>query len=290
MNKRNVIWTWFVLLIGFVALNFATPNNTVASTPIERPVPTADDGINQFYLYGGENVLTGAVHKGVDFTSNITLGDSVRAVADGTVVDLVEANANGCSPSGTPNCNDYGNYVLIRHDQRHYDATTALTSYVYSLYMHLRQNSVSVNVNDVVTAQQIIAQADDTGNSTGHHLHLQMILHDLSNRTLTSIDPENKTRNPELWLRQLGNTAKLAGRVSDSNGNPIPDLIIQGIQKDVGPVSLLTYDTASHPELKPDDLLFENFATTDISPGSYCLQVVNGDNLGCHSFVADWRL
>jgi len=160
--------------------------------------------------------------------------------------------------------------------------------YAYSLYLHLKNNSVSVNINDDVTPGQLIAQGDDTGNSSGNHLHLQIILHNLSNRTLANIDSENRTRNPELWLRPLANTARLVGKVTDNTGAEVRNLTIQYLPKSGGNYTSKTYVNAV---LKSDDILFENFATTDINPGSYCLEARNPDttlykNLGCHSFVA----
>lgn len=57
-----------------------------------------------------------------------------------------------------------GNYVLIRH-----------ASGEHSLYAHLHQGSVRVNVGDTVTAGAQIAEAGSSGNSTEPHLHFQLI-------------------------------------------------------------------------------------------------------------------
>lgn len=57
-----------------------------------------------------------------------------------------------------------GNYVLIRHANGE-----------HSLYAHLHQGSVRVNVGDTVTAGTQIAEAGSSGNSTEPHLHFQII-------------------------------------------------------------------------------------------------------------------
>lgn len=277
------------LLLSLILTLFAfMPTDATASSPIVRPVQPADDGLNQTYLYGE----SAAIHKGVDF-SNLGLGESVLAVADGVVVDLFEAHPDFCSPNGPnetpprPQCNAYGNFVLIRHNKLHYDKVTSQTGRAYSLYLHLQNNSVSVNDNQNVSSGNIIAQGDDTGNSSASHLHLQLIVHNFSDRELSTIDSENRTRNPELWLLPLANTARLAGKVTDANGNAVGDLTIHGVQKSVGGVTVRTYRNP----LIPDDFLIENFATSDITPGTYCIEARQGttvyQNFGCSNvFVA----
>ncbi len=162
--------------------------------------------------------------------------------------------------------------------------------YVYSLYLHLKQNSVGVNIGDNVTLGQSIAQGDDTGNSSANHLHFQLIVHNLADRRLfvNAIDSENRTRNPELWLKPLAGTARLAGKVTDNGGTPIYNLTITGLQKSVGAITLRTY---SDPAIKSDDILVENFATTDITPGTYCVQAKTGTivykDFGCRNFAAN---
>ena len=43
-----------------------------------------------------------------------------------------------------------------------------------SWYFHIQQNGVLVNVGDVVTQGQAIALSDNTGRSSGAHLHFQV--------------------------------------------------------------------------------------------------------------------
>lgn len=85
-------------------------------------------------------------HKGVDLAGGD--GTPILAAADGTVVDA-DNDTNG---SG------YGIYVVIKHANN-----------IGSLYGHLK--SKSVNIGDTVTMGQQIGQEDNTGTSTGSHLH-----------------------------------------------------------------------------------------------------------------------
>ena len=162
-----------VRLIFLLVLLLLSNRISSASTQIGRPVYSGDEPPDSGYLYG-EGV---AFHKGLDWNYNFTYGDTVIATAPGVVVAVVEGNPDNCHPSGPGiNCGPYGNYVLIRHDARHFDwVSGAIGGYVYSLYMHLRQNSVNVNVTDQVVAGMDIADGDNTGNSTGNHLHYQVI-------------------------------------------------------------------------------------------------------------------
>jgi len=89
-------------------------------------------------------------HNGIDLV-NLNLPDPpIFATADGTVV------FSGWS-SG------YGNYIVIQHDE-----TT------FSGYAHNRMNLV--NVGDTVNLGDQIAIMGTTGNSTGVHLHFEIML------------------------------------------------------------------------------------------------------------------
>lgn len=57
-----------------------------------------------------------------------------------------------------------GNFVVIRH-----------TPNLYSLYVHMMQNSALVNVGDQVTAGQMIGKVGNSGETDGPHLHFQYV-------------------------------------------------------------------------------------------------------------------
>ncbi len=244
-----------------------------AAYRVQRPITDTGGVINQSYLWAEE--LGGSTHKGVDFSYG--LGTDVYAVADGTVVNLRENLPNGDVTTA------WGNFVLIQHDQFHYDrtyGTFGTLAYAYSMYLHLSQNSVRVAEGDHVDAGDWIAEVDDTGKySSGHHLHLQIVIHSLPNRTLepppSTLDSENRSRNPEPWLAPFNyggdQTGTVIGRVSDTNANPVANLRIYGLEKPAaagGNVYEWT-QTYSYDWANPDDILAENFGTTDVAPGTY---------------------
>lgn len=92
-------------------------------------------------------------HEGLDFVA--PLGSEIYAVADGFVSDIrLDGNS---SPMQLP----YGNQVRVQHDDGY-----------ETIYAHLDQ--VVVVRGQWVRAGELIALADDTGNSTGSHLHLTL--------------------------------------------------------------------------------------------------------------------
>lgn len=112
-------------------------------------------------------------------------GKDVRAVADGTVVEVAtdadEANDRLQRPGESAKdfemrtimaqnellAKSYkaplGNYVILRHNGGE-----------HSHYAHLKQGSVKVKTGDIVTRGQAIGQLGHTGNSTEPHLHFQL--------------------------------------------------------------------------------------------------------------------
>ena len=205
-------------------------------------------------------------HKGIDFP--YLTGTHVYAVANGTVVDIASNYQNGERASL------WGNFVLIRHDQRHYDRTTGQWAYVYSMYLHLSQWSVRVAETAHVNAGDWIADSDDTGSgSGGQHFHLQIVVNSQPDRTLepSTLESETRSRNPELWLNPYnGNTGTVVGKVTNTSGEAVGNRLVCGLQKDEDweYESNLTYVDA---RFNPDDILYENWGTTDVTPGTYAI-------------------
>ena len=106
----------------------------------------------------------GALHGGIDIANSI--GTPIVAAADGVVIDA--------GPTA-----GYGAWVKLRHA----DGTV-------TLYGHI--NSWLVNIGEQVMAGDQIATMGNRGNSTGPHLHFEVLLNG-SNR----IDPVG-------WLAQRG--------------------------------------------------------------------------------------
>jgi murein DD-endopeptidase MepM/ murein hydrolase activator NlpD len=90
----------------------------------------------------------GVLHGGIDIANSI--GTPILAASDGVVVDA--------GPSG-----GYGNWVKLRHS----DGTV-------TLYGHL--SSWQVQIGQRVWAGDQIAKMGNTGNSTGPHLHFEVLL------------------------------------------------------------------------------------------------------------------
>ncbi len=90
-------------------------------------------------------------HRGIDISGANASGKLIVAGAAGTVTEA------GWSTGG------YGNYVKISHGNG-----------VETLYAHMLDNSIMVNVGDVVQKGQTIGRVGNTGYSFGAHLHFEV--------------------------------------------------------------------------------------------------------------------
>ncbi len=91
----------------------------------------------------------------------------ILAPADGVVVEVVN---NASDSLIFPKSRFFsrarhiaGNYIVIQHADRE-----------YSTLAHLKKDSITVKVKDVVSRGQCIAKCGNTGNSTEPHLHFQL--------------------------------------------------------------------------------------------------------------------
>lgn len=276
-----------ILLCVMIAFIMVT-TRADASYRIASPMHPSYGHIRQNYLYG--IVDNGPSHKAVDYT--VPMDTYFYAVADGIIMQVQESYENTCEPGGQPpfQCPAFGNLILIRHYQRHYNRTTGTMDNVYSLYAHLSKDSIPFNVGTSVNAGQIVGRTDDTGNSSGPHLHFQIMIDPDPNRTVTY--PlnwtESSSRNPELWLNPYnGNTGTVIGKVTTTSGADIAGALIYGLPKEPGWVpAYLSSQTYNDAALKPDDILMENWGTTDVTPGRYQITTNLGGDLGWHTVVA----
>lgn len=90
-----------------------------------------------------------AGHNGVDY--GVPNGTKILAAADGTVEKV------GNDPNG------YGIYVKLKHAEGY-----------HTLYGHLRE--YVYGIGDTIVAGQLIGYSNNTGNSTGSHLHFEIRL------------------------------------------------------------------------------------------------------------------
>lgn len=87
-------------------------------------------------------------HKGIDMATSY--GSKVMASEDGVVISARHSNVS------------YGNCILIRHDN----------GYV-TRYAHL--SKILVSEGETVSKGEVIGKVGSTGNSTGPHLHFEVI-------------------------------------------------------------------------------------------------------------------
>ncbi|MDR3314747.1 MAG: M23 family metallopeptidase [Oscillospiraceae bacterium] len=104
-------------------------------------------------------------HTGMDISGSGASGKLVVAAKDGTVESVTRSGSG------------YGNQIVINHGNG-----------VKTRYAHLYTGSMSVSPGDRVTAGQPIARVGSTGNSTGPHLHFEVIIN-------------GKTQNPKNYLK-----------------------------------------------------------------------------------------
>jgi murein DD-endopeptidase MepM/ murein hydrolase activator NlpD len=104
-------------------------------------------------------------HTGMDISGSGASGKLVIAAKDGTIETVAHSGSG------------YGNQIVINHGNG-----------VKTRYAHLYSGSISVSPGDHVTAGQPIARVGSTGNSTGPHLHFEVIIN-------------GNTQNPKNYLK-----------------------------------------------------------------------------------------
>ena len=155
--------------IQFTSTNWAytnDPNGTIQwPFPVQVPIAT---GFGPRQVAGCSFCST--FHEGVDFDPG--MGAPIGAIADGVVSDVVNSHAG------------LGNHVVIDH--------VIKGQKVQSVYAHMLDGSIKVNIGDQVKVAQIIGQVGSTGESTGAHLHLE-------------IHVNNVPIDPFAWLKANAN-------------------------------------------------------------------------------------
>lgn len=104
-------------------------------------------GFGYRYIFGGTSF-----HRGIDISGAGANGKPVIASASGTVEKVTSSNTG------------YGYSVLINHGNG-----------IKTRYAHCQAGSITVKVGQQVVQGQKIAKLGNTGNSTGPHLHFEII-------------------------------------------------------------------------------------------------------------------
>jgi len=142
----------------------------VVTPPTVPPVAGVFPLAGGLWSFGGDDARfgaqrTGHLHQGQDVIADS--GTPIVAPIAGTV--RVKAN----QPGGA------GIHVVVR-------GTTDGRDYVF---MHIKRGTVAVEVGDVVTAGQQLAQVGSTGSSSGPHLHFEIWVGGWWERDGAPIDP-----------------------------------------------------------------------------------------------------
>ena len=124
------------------------------------PVP-ACHRISSPYGYRGRSF-----HKGIDIADGSTNGKVIVAAKSGVVEQI---QLGGTS---------YGNMILINHGNG-----------VKTRYAHIMTNSISVRQGETVSIGQPIARVGSTGNSTGPHLHFEVIVNGSTQNPTNYVKP-----------------------------------------------------------------------------------------------------
>ena len=118
-----------------------------SATGFTWPVPGCTR-VSSPYGYRGRSF-----HKGIDIADGNTNGKIIVA-AKGGVVEVVQLGGSS-----------YGNMILINHGNG-----------VKTRYAHIMSGSISVRQGETVGIGQPIGRVGSTGNSTGPHLHFEVII------------------------------------------------------------------------------------------------------------------
>lgn len=234
----------------------STPTPTPTPTPepfkdhysLYRPVPSNSDYvvIDRTYPYGGTQRGTFQVHSGVEFFNTRY---SLIVAADAGVV--VFAGTDDRLEIGK-HLNYYGNAVIIDHGVRNPEGTR-----LYTLYGHMED--VAVTIGQAVAQGEVLGRVGATGVALGSHLHFEVRVGDGFSFYAT--------RNPDLYLYPMEDTAMLVGVVKDTEGNLLPEIPLT-IRRVGGGT---TYETYTYGADLPNssNMWGENFTRGDIREGDY---------------------
>ena len=135
---------------------------------VDRLHCTSPYGYKRVYYVKGIKYTD--IHKGIDLVAEPRNNNAkIIAIADGVVTSVRKKGVNGGD----------GCYVRLKHSNGY-----------YSLYYHMKSNSIEVNKGDKVKKGQILGTIGMTGRATGVHLHFQID----KGSSDTSINPTEYTK------------------------------------------------------------------------------------------------
>lgn len=117
---------------------------------MSRLLKSKENLITQVYKHG--------IHNGIDLVGEDHSLDYIIAHSSGIIV-----NIRSNYKTNDKNGNSYGNFVKIKHNNGY-----------YTLYAHLKYNSIPVKIGDNVKQGDVIGFMGNTGHSSGAHLHFEV--------------------------------------------------------------------------------------------------------------------
>jgi hypothetical protein len=174
---------------------------------IIQPFGVNTTGIPDFYTRFGL-----PAHEGVDFAA--PTGSKIFACADGVISQVV---ADGKQPDGS--VHPYGIHIRIKHNTDEGEFET--------IYGHLLKPRDGLKAGNAVTAGELIATADNTGNSRGDHLHLTLKKKGATNRGETKFTMADGTEvtYPRDILNPMPFLAPFMAVAEEVKRKPINDLV-----------------------------------------------------------------
>ncbi len=227
-NLRNIEGTYeAVILLATTPtkpLSSSQTLSTLSSTTREQALPQPSDAVVNYSgntlvrsLAANASVCEGATlgsplaqrnvtspfnppsHKGTDYAA--ADGTDVLSMADGEI-EKIGFDARPLpkpDPRSGKTVKGWGKYVIIKHkdDSR-------------SLYAHLQDNGVAVIVGQPVTKGEKIASSDNSGGSSGPHLHVEYAPNGKIYDKASKVDPEpciNSNATGGITVRDNGSVA-----------------------------------------------------------------------------------
>jgi murein DD-endopeptidase MepM/ murein hydrolase activator NlpD len=202
------------------------------------------------YRYGGV-FFEDIVHTGIDLPA--PRGTPIKAAGAGTVIWA----GYGVYKGGYDRTDPYGLAVTIQHDFGYRNQP------LFTIYGHMSE--INVVEGQHVETGDLLGLVGETGAVTGPHLHFEVRM------------GENNffaTRNPELWLVPPMGWGIIAGRVTDTIGQPMYDqqIIITDPQNENNWFAWSYGKTT----VNSDSYYQENLVIGDIPAGSYVLRATFG--------------
>lgn len=181
---RRAVGALALIVLTLAHWGMNPPPAAATTGPYTLPFFDPTVGVNQSYgctsfssepIWSGTNAdgiayncgsggLPSRFHNGVDYDTG---SEDVVASDDGTVKGTY--NLSTGSTCGTPST---GNYVIVKHDAAH-----------YTLYYHLKHDSITVGLNDPVYAGEKVGVSGNSDNSCGAHLHYTLMTCNCPNPT-----------------------------------------------------------------------------------------------------------